>query len=127
VNQLVRFLLVGVFNTVWGYALIFGFMYLFSLSPEVSNVLGYAIGLISSYLLNRFYTFRSKNSKRGEFARFLGVFAAAFGANYATLHVLLAKGTNPYISQVTAGVVYVAASYLLSKAFVFKHRRASTR
>jgi putative flippase GtrA len=123
VTQFVRFVLVGILNTAWGYLLIFGFMYFFSLSPTLSNALGYAIGLISSYLLNRLYTFRSKNSKRSEFSRFLVVFGLAYGANYAALRALLSVGLNPYLSQLAAGIIYVLTSYLLGRAFVFKARR----
>jgi putative flippase GtrA len=98
-------------------------MYFFSLSPTLSNALGYAIGLISSYLLNRSYTFRSKNSKRTEFSRFLIVFGFAYGANYVALRLFLTVGLNPYLSQLAAGIIYVLTSYLLGKAFVFKARK----
>jgi putative flippase GtrA len=124
-NQFIRFVLVGIINTAWGYGLIFGFMYLFSFPPTVSNALGYAISLVSSYLLHRLFTFRSKGGKRGEFVRFLCVFAIAYGANYIALHFLLARGINPYVCQIGAGVVYVVTSYLLGKAFVFKSHRAT--
>lgn len=118
--QFIRFLLVGLINTAWGYLLIFSLMYFLSISPTISNALGYAFGLVSSYALHRLYTFRSKNIKRYEFSRFIVVFGLAYGANYVALRALLASGLNPYACQIAAGIIYVLSSYLLGKVFVFK-------
>lgn len=122
-SQIVRFIFVGIVNTAWGYGLIFGFMYIFSVSPGLSNALGYGISLCTSYLLHRYFTFHSNGAKGGEFARFLIVFAIAYGINYLTLHLLLAESVNPYLSQIGAGAMYVAASYLFGKIFVFKRHQ----
>lgn len=120
-KQFGRYLVVGVFNTVWGYVLIFACMYLLHWSPEASNVTGYAIGLLTSYVLNRRYTFRSRDSTMLEFPRFLGTFFFAFAANFATLAVLVrVLEFHAGISQILAGAVYVGASYALSRYFVFR-------
>lgn len=120
-SEFARFILVGLLNTAWGYLIIFGFMYVLAWSPEASNAAGYGIGLVTSYLLNRIYTFRSKNRKRYEFGRFLFVFAVAFAANMATLYTMVRWLVwNPYYSQILAGGIYVITSYLLNRAFVFK-------
>lgn len=122
-TQFSRYLVVGVLNTAWGYLLIFSFMYLLRWSPEASNVAGYAVGLLTSYALNRHYTFRSRNTTAPEFARFLGTFGVAFAANFAALTLLVrAFGVHAGVSQLAAGVVYVATSYLLSRHYVFKRR-----
>jgi len=123
VKQLSRYLVVGALNTAWGYLLIFGFMYGLGWSPEASNVMGYAIGLVTSYLLNRTFTFRSRNTTLPEFGRFLWTFAVAFAANFATL-AFLVRGLELHagLSQIIAGVVYVVTSYLLSRNYVFRAR-----
>jgi putative flippase GtrA len=95
-------------------------MYIFSFSPGLSNALGYGISLCTSYLLHRYFTFRSNGAKGGEFARFLILFAIAYGINYLTLHILLAQHVNPYVCQIGAGAMYVVASYVFGKIFVFK-------
>jgi putative flippase GtrA len=115
-----RFLTVGVLNTAWGYALIFAFMYVFGLSPQTSNMLGYAIGLVTSYLLHRIFTFRSSDSKTPELVRFLLIFAISFGANLIVLELLLTWSLSAPISQVLAGVVYVCTSYQLNRRLVFR-------
>lgn len=119
-KQFARFVAVGIVNTLFGYALIFGFMFIAGWSPEASNVAGYAIGLVSSYLMNRSITFRSSNERRSEFVRFLVVFAIAFGANFAALWILLhGLDVRDWLAQILAGVVYVATSYMLNRTYVF--------
>lgn len=119
-NEFARFVLVGVFNTLWGYLFIFGFMYLFAWSPEASNVAGYSICLFTSYLLHRTYTFRSKNRKQAEFGRYLLVFAISFSTNYVALQIMLYRfELDPYWSQILAGGIYVFTTYLLNKVLVF--------
>jgi len=120
-KQLLRFLTVGVFNTVFGYCIIFACMYLAGMPAELSNVVGYAVGLTTSYLLNRNYTFRSTQGRRGEIIRFLIVFAIAYVANFVALLLLIrVLAVHEGLSQVLAGAVYVLASYAMNKSYVFR-------
>jgi putative flippase GtrA len=124
-SQFLRFLTVGVFNTVFGYCIIFACMYLGDLSAEVSNVIGYAVGLTTSYLLNRNYTFKSRQGRGGEIVRFVVVFAIAYAANFLTLILLIRElGVHEGVSQILAGAVYVAASYAMNKFYVFRNADA---
>ncbi|GJH20534.1 GtrA family protein [Caballeronia novacaledonica] len=126
VRQFIRFVLVGLFNTGFGYGIIFLCMYLFGLSPELSNILGYGISVGVSYLLHRRITFRSQQAHTREVVRFLVVFAFAYAANLVFLIVLVRwLGVDKGISQLLAGVVYVAASYLMNKFFVFQSLSSS--
>lgn len=116
-----RFLTVGIFNTVLGYIVIFVCMYLINISPETSNIIGYSVGLMSSYLLNRNYTFKSSAKKIPELTRFLIVFLLSYGANYYALLVMVYKlDIHEGVSQVCSGAIYVATSFILNKVFVFK-------
>ena len=118
-----RFCSVGVLNSVIGYAIIFGCMYLIGLSPVLSNILGYSTGLTLSFLLNRLYTFRSNGNARQELIGFLGVFVIAYLSNLGTLKWLLNLNTNEAVSQVAAGMIYVGISFILNKIFVFKNTK----
>lgn len=123
-NQLFRFLLVGLFNTGFGFAVIFACMYLLGLGPVVSNVIGYCCGLVTSYLLNRSYTFRSSARGFGEPAKFLAVFGVSYLANVMTLVALIeVAGLHEGLSQILAGATYVGISFILNKYFVFRQRR----
>jgi putative flippase GtrA len=96
-------------------------MYLAGMPPEASNAIGYGVGLIASYLLNKSYTFKQHSTHRGEFTKFLAVFAIAYGLNFLALLVLVhGMEMHQGLSQVLAGLVYVSVSYLMNKFFVFK-------
>jgi putative flippase GtrA len=122
-KQFFRFLTVGVVNTLLGYCLIFACMYEAKLSPEASNVIGYAVGFVISYGLNRKYTFQSSQKRRGEIVRFLVVFVLAYAANFAMLVVLIRMNIHKGISQVVAGLVYAVLSFVMNKYYAFATSR----
>ena len=127
--QLARFLSVGVVNTLIGYAIIFFVMYVIELSPTVSNAIGYSTGIFLSFAMHRSITFKvnstaPENNRTREFVRFLLVFAIAYLANLFTLMYLInVLEIHKGLSQIGAGVVYVAISFVLSKNYVFKRHR----
>ena len=122
-KELLRYLLVGGLNTVFGYSIIFVLMYLLSWSPQASNIAGYGAGFVFSYILHRIITFRSRNSKFPELARYLVVFGISFISNYSVLELSLRKlMLDPYVSQVVAGCIYILVSYGLNKMIVFRNR-----
>lgn len=120
-QQFIRFLLVGLFNTGFGFAVIYGCMYLLGLGPVVSNIIGYLCGLVTSYLLNKFFTFKSASRSKAELGRFIAVFLLAYFANMLVLLLCIKiAGMHEAIAQIVAGVFYVATSYLLNKFYVFR-------
>jgi putative flippase GtrA len=124
-NQFSRFLVVGLFNTLLGYSVIFACMYLARIVPEISNVAGYAVGLIASYVLNKNYTFNSKTNNPQEMIRFLAVFGIAYVANLAMLSFLIHKiGVSNGLSQIYAGTAYVFVFFAMNKYYVFTNSRS---
>jgi putative flippase GtrA len=127
-KQLLRFATVGVVNTGLGYAVIFACMYIAGLDAVVSNVLGYAVGLVASYVLNRTYTFRSAAKAPTEIVRFLSIFLLAYLANLGTLLVLIRQaGMHEGVAQAVAGVVYFVLSFVLNKYYVFRAHRTPVK
>lgn len=120
VLQMLRFALVGVFNTVFGYGLIFACMYILGLTPIASNIVGYGVGVLFAYLLHRNFTFGSAGTHRKEATRFLVVFGLAYTANLTVLYLLTHRfRVSGAWSQILSGAVYVTSSFVLSKCFVF--------
>jgi putative flippase GtrA len=122
IHLFAKYSLAGVVNSLVGYAVIFGCM-LAGVDATTSNVAGYAVGLVTSYLQSRFWVFRSGNAVFGETLRFLLGFLVAFLANFAVLKSLLAHGTNAYLAQAVACIVYIVIGFLLASAFVFSKRK----
>lgn len=122
INHGLRFGLVGLVNTVVGYAVIYAAMLGLGWSALASNAAGYAVGLCCSFLLNRRFTFASQGRAVPEALRFLQVFLLAWLLN---LGVLMASikwfAIAPVWAQLIAGGFYTLAFFVLSKLFVFKN------
>lgn len=124
----VRYLLAGGLNTGLGVFMIAFFMYGLSLSPELSNTLSYGIGILTSYLLNRYVTFRSQGNMGSEMIRFFLVYGVAFVANLLILWFMVRQmGLHAFVAQMLAMVVFIATSYGLQSKMVFDHGSNSRR
>jgi len=111
----------GAINTLVGYALIFGCM-AFGFGPTLSNVIGYAVGFVFSFVQSRYWVFRSAGSVAGDVARFVPAFLVAFCVNLLVLQVALAIGLNAYLAQLAGGAAFVATGFVLNYLFVFRRR-----
>lgn len=119
-KQFSRFLLAGLTNTGLGFAVIFTCMYVVGLTAELSNAVGYLVGLIASYFLNRHFTFRSPGRRSTEFIRFVIVFLIAYTVNLVVLIVLIHRlQIYAALSQVVAAVAYIGVAFSLNKRYVF--------
>lgn len=116
----VKFNIIGILNTIVGYLIIFICMY-FGLGPNVSNAVGYAVGLTASYCLNRRWSFASSNPITEELPKFLTVFLMCYLLNLAVLNICIdIFHISSYISQLISGLLYSVLFFMLSKLFVFK-------
>ena len=115
----IKYLLVGVFNTFFGYGIIFACMY-FGVVAEVSNFIGYFFGIIVSYKLNKKFTFNSVADYKDDFFKFVGSMYIAYIINLITLVVCIRYlNINHYIGQLVAAISYTLSGYLLSRNWVF--------
>lgn len=116
----IKYLIVGVFNTLVGFGVIFILMHI-GLLPEMANFIGYLCGIIVSFVLNKYFTFKSKNYLKKEFIKFVASMGIAYLINLLVLIVLYRYfGVNEYISQIIAGIFYTISGYILSKFYAFK-------
>jgi putative flippase GtrA len=117
-----KYSLSGLINTAVGYAVIFACMAC-GVDATLSNILGYAVGFVISFLQTRYWVFRSAGRMLDDVLRFVPAFLIAFAVNFLVLQVLLALGANAYIAQLAAGVAFVAVGFVLNYAFVFRRRK----
>lgn len=104
-KKLIKYLLVGVLNTIICFGIIFRLMFT-GISPEISNLSGYSIGIVISYILNKIFTFQSKTKSKIEFIKFILAMLMAYILNFITLKICLSLSINPYISQIFTGGIY---------------------
>lgn len=118
--RLVRFAAVGLLNTALGYTIILAGLTL-GYGDILSNILGYACGLILGFILNRRWTFSDAvRLRKGAVLRYVVSFATAYGANLTIVLTALSFGltNNPWVHL--AGIcVYSVLFYLASSRFVF--------
>jgi len=121
--EFIRYNLVGVINSVAGFSIIYILMF-FGVTPTMSNAIGYSIGSIISYYLNRKYTFKSALKSKIVMFKFFLVLAISYGLNLLTLKYLITI-INPYLAQIGSAIIYTLSSFLLIKFTVFKRPNSS--
>lgn len=127
-DERVRFLIVGGFNTLFGYALFVVFElvtgpqlgYFFSLYASFS------IACLVAFVLHRYYTFRAHDSGNIfiDFVRFVSVYIVTLVLNSIALPLLVeAVGMSPLLAQGLIVLVTTLTSYFGHKYFSFRRRR----
>ena len=117
--SLIKYLCVGIVNSILGYAIIFILIYV-GVIAEISNFLGYFIAIFVSFYLNKYFTFNNGVQNKLQILKFMFSMVISYIFNlivmsfsYRILEI------NVYISQILGGFVYTFAGYLLSKNWVF--------
>jgi len=117
---LLRFALVGLANTVIGYGVILILHYGLGAGDIAANALGYAIGALVSYFLNKTFTFNSRRAHGQALPRFVLGVACAWLVNLAVLKMALTLWHWPAAAAQGAAVVaYTLSFYVISRYFVF--------
>ena len=73
-----RFLFVGGLNTLVGYG-VYAILLFLHFNYLVANSISTVIGVLHSYLWNRFFTFKSKEKAGKEFMKFISVYVEVGG------------------------------------------------
>ncbi|MDP9038229.1 MAG: GtrA family protein [Acidobacteriota bacterium] len=137
-GEVIRFLMVGGFNTVFALVLYSGFVILFArllphrgkpLIAEISTIVSQPIGITVAFLCYKHFVFKTKGNYLKEWLRCFAVYSAAFPATLvivpvATKFLLLFKMLPPNAPPILAGILNSALiacySYFAHKKFSFK-------
>jgi putative flippase GtrA len=120
-RDLIRYLSVGVINTLVGLSVIYLCMYALHATDTIANLAGYSVGLLCSFVLNRRWTFSSQDPITSQLVRFLLVLLVAYLANLGTvLGLTRLFGLNRYLAQAIGTGPYTAIGYLGSRFFAFR-------
>ena len=114
--MIVKYLQVGVINTLLTLSIIYVGINVLSIKYNMAYFVGYFIGLINSFVLNKYYTFKSTNKCGGEFFHFVLVFFLSYLLSHLTLVGLIEKlHMNENLSVVISMVIYTVIGYILNK------------
>ncbi|MDN4526183.1 GtrA family protein [Fictibacillus fluitans] len=81
-HSFVRFLMVGVINTLVGLGAIYFLLHGTDATYWVATFFGNTVGACVSYILNRVFTFKSKSPVKGSIIRFAAVILACYVIAY---------------------------------------------
>ncbi len=124
--QFIKFGLVGVLNTAIHYAVFYGLLNLAGIHYLVASTIGYLAGLTNSYLLNRSWTFKSRQDNRAsEMAKFFLVNVFSLGANLVALKTGVSlMGLSPEIAQLFAIVFSLVVNFAGNRFWTFRDARS---
>jgi len=145
-TEAIKYGIVGIMNTLLTALTIWLVMhFIFNAQGEnevsssaisISNIVGYIIGLINSFIWNRKWTFKSNSNWKADFLRFILAFLVCYipqlllvnglnnYANLSSLELTLLNHsyiiTSAYICQLIGIVFYTVLNFLSNKYYTFK-------
>jgi len=123
--QPVRFVLTGIANTAIGLTIIFTAKGVLGLDDFIANLSGYSIGLLSSFFLNRKWTFQHDGRISHSAMRFASAFIFSYITNLITVYWLRDSiGLNAYLAQALGTVPYTLIFFLACRYYVFTNQQA---
>ena len=118
-GELFRFVLVGLFNTAFGYVLFIGFLWGVGLNEFAASAAAYLIAVIVSFFLTSKFVFNHVY-EFNKFAKFMICFMFSLGANQFVLLFFSQTGLlRPEIAQIFGMGTYTIMFFALNKWLVF--------
>jgi putative flippase GtrA len=122
-SQKIRYLVIGGYNTVFGYGCFALLWWLFSqqLHYIVLLTISHILSVINAYMGYRLFVFQSKGKWLKEFFKFNLVYLGTFAINLVALPVLIEEfKVHALIAQALIIVITVLASYVIHNKITFK-------
>lgn len=118
--QLLKYLIVGLVNTLVGYGAFFILVRAMQIIPEIANALSYALALTIAFTLNKIYVFERATVTLRAIAKFIISFLLSFTINqFVFISFYRVMGFSAETSQLPAMLAYTLVFYALNKYFVF--------
>jgi putative flippase GtrA len=126
-KSFIRFAIVGCLNTGVDFLTFTVFQSVFGINSLISQVAGYSLGLINSFIWNKIWTFESKKSKIGtlnQMVKFICINAVTLGITLLGLYLLNNRcHINVYIAKIIVTVLAQIVNYFGYKLWVFSTKK----
>lgn len=126
-KTIIKFIFVGIINTIVGAGVMFGLYNIFGVSYFISTVMNYVIGSIVSFLLNKYYTFSSKEFAIKEIFLFIGNIALCYSIAYGLSKPFIMYMLSSYSKKIQDNTamflgmcVFILLNYFMQRYVVFK-------
>jgi putative flippase GtrA len=116
-KQIINFIIVGIFNTLFGYAVYAAFIFL-GFNYIASVFLATILGILFNFKTIGKFVFKSHDNTL--IVKFIFVYAIVFIVNIVLIKTLKDFGLNDYISGLFAIIPASITSFILNKYFVFR-------
>ena len=128
--SIIRFLMVGVLNSLVGAAIMFGAYNLLHIPYWPSTALNYFIGSIISFFLNKYFTFRTKGELWPQIWRFAVNVIVCYFIAYSVAQPLMkyllsgrSQKLQDNVAMLTGAVLFTALNYVGQRFFAFREKR----
>lgn len=118
-KQFIIFVLIGIVNTFNG--TVFSYIYSNFLSANVAFLPGYISGLLISYILNSFITFKEELSFQ-KLIKFTVSSMPNFIIQYIVVIICNIMGLNKLFAYMLAAIIGIPVTFLLLKFFAFNEK-----
>lgn len=127
----IRFIIVGVLNTLIGLAAMFISYNVFHLGYWISSAMDYIIGSIFSYFANKYFTFQSDKKSGQEVIRFtiniVVCYFISYGIAKPAMNIVLGEmnltlAVFEQLSMILGMCIFIVLNYIGQKFFVFKKK-----
>ena len=127
--KLLKFLLVGVVNTLVGSAIMFGLYNLAGWGYWISSAMNIFLTSVLSFFLNKYFTFQSRGWSLGQVVRFavniLLCYLVAYGMAQPLCRLALAgagETVRDNVSMLLGMVLFTGLNYLGQRLFAFREQ-----
>lgn len=120
-NQSIKFIIVGVLNTVVGFLAFAAYIYFIHDNYLQALIFSHIIGVANSYLWNNRWTFQQKKYKASSAIKFMSVYVVTFIVNLFLLTILVDTiEMNKLIAQAIALLFTTLVSFFGHKYWSFR-------
>lgn len=124
--KLLKFLLVGVFNTIVGAGIMFLLYNLAGCSYWVSSASNYVVGSILSYFLNKYITFQNKDNSFRQIIKFVINILVCYGVAYGIAKPLVklvlstqSESLRDNVAMLVGMCLFTGLNYFGQRFFAF--------
>ena len=118
-SEFSKYSIVGFLNTIVGYSFIY-LGVLIGLSPYLSNLLGYTVGVLFSFAMNHFFVFSSKLKNNQQILKYIIAFIVSYLANLIALYACIHSNIAEIISLIISSIIYFRLMFLFSKVWIYR-------
>jgi putative flippase GtrA len=121
IAQFLKFGLVGVSNTLIAFAVYTVLLKLFGVWYIAASGIGFAVGAVNGFLLNRRWTFREHTGDALTPVRWAIVQSCGLGLNLALVYLFVHDvGMDKLVGQIPATAIVVVLTFAANRAWTFR-------